>query len=474
MPDHSLAAQHLVELLAMVSSCHDEATAIAAAVERAAETLQAEIGGLVVDGTVVAAVGLPKNSPDYDVLTTVRPGRGTVEITGMAGVATGAAMLGRPDEGMLVVARADEPFTVAEHNLIRGMARVLGIILRMLRTLVAQRRQERLMRHLYEIQRALSRRVPLGEVLRTILAAALDVVAEERGRAELWLPGSEVLDPTVLVATGASGTGDLSWEQRLIDPADPVAGQPVLGADDSGRSSASVPVHERGRTVGALAVTLCGDREFQEAATERLLLLAEHVSLALTDAKTAHDMEVARHDALTGLVSRALFHERLQDYLAADAAAGRVALLFVDLDRFKAVNDTLGHAAGDRLLVEVARRLQTTVRPGDMVGRLGGDEFAVILSPATEEHAVDVATRIIDKLSRPYEVADGATAEIGASVGVALNTSDDQSELVRRADIAMYSAKRSGRGRCVVFEDDEQTAVGSMPDAGPSKGLIAA
>ncbi len=446
MSDQSQAAQQLVELLAVVSSCDDEPAAIRAAVERAAETLEAEIGGLVVAGAVVTAVGLPENSPDYGVLASVRAGRGEVAIGDML-CGTGAAMLGGADEGTLVLARMDEPFSVAEHNLIRGMARVLGLTLRMLRTLAAQRRQERLMRHLYEIQRSLSRRAPLAEVLRTTLAAAVDVVGGEHGRVEVWLPDTEVLDPAVLVCAGATGC-----ETRPLTGAGPAAevirtDGPVDYLDDNGRPSTAVPVHEKGRTVGALAVA--GQR-LDDAGRENLLLFAEQVSLALTDAMTAQEMEAARHDGLTGLPSRALFHERLQNYLAADLGTG-IALLFVDLDRFKAVNDTLGHAAGDLLLVNVARRLEGVVRASDMVGRLGGDEFAVVLSPATEAQAVEVAGRIIEELSRPYSMGGGRIAEIGASVGIALNTGDDERELIRSADAAMYRAKRSGRGRCVVF-----------------------
>jgi GGDEF domain-containing protein len=219
-----------------------------------------------------------------------------VVIPGLLWCATGAAILGRPDEGMLILARADDPFTVAEHNLIRGMARVPGLTLRMLRTLQVQQRQEKLMRHLYEIQRSLSRRAPLADVLRMTLAAVLDVVAGEHGSVQLWLAGSEESEPALLTGlTVARGTG----------------------------------------------------RPLGDADRESLLLFAEQVNLALTDARNASDMEAARHDALTGLAGRALFHERLQGYLAADRGAGQVALLFVDLDRFKAVNDTLGHAAGD-------------------------------------------------------------------------------------------------------------------------------
>ena len=479
MSGPSLAAQHLVELLSVVSNCDDEQTAIRAAVERAAETLQAEIGGLVVAGSVVTAIGLPAGSPDYRVLATVPAGRGSMVIPDGAPYATGAAMLGRPDEGMLVLGREDEPFSVAEHNLIRGMARVLGLTLRMLRTLEAQRRQERLMRHLYEIQRCLSRRVPLADVLQMTLTAVVDVVADDHGQARLWLTDTEVTEQTSLTCSGSLDTGGSHLPPQPADGGGPaitviLTGQPLDYVDQAGRPSTAVPVHERGRTVGALAVTLPTGRTLSDPDRKNLLLIAEQVSLALTDARNACDMEAARHDALTGLAGRALFHERLQNYLAADRGAGQVALLFIDLDRFKAVNDTLGHAAGDMVLVDVARRLQGAVRQCDMVGRLGGDEFAVVLSPTTHGQATEVAARIIDEVSRPYFLADGRIAEVGASVGIALSSGDDESFLIRRADVAMYRAKRSGRGRCVIADPHEDNPPRYGLPALPPEGSVAA
>jgi diguanylate cyclase (GGDEF)-like protein len=451
MADGGLAAQHLVELLAIVSSCEDEESAVRAAVERAAETVEAEVCGVVFGDTVASAIGLPAGSAEYGRLATVAPGRGTLELPGMATCSVGAALLGRPDEGTLVVARAGEPFTVAEHNLIRGMARVLGLTLRMLRTLDAERRRERVMRHLYQLQRSISRRTPLTEVLRTTIAAVTDVLAGDGGRAELWLVDAATTAPTVLGAASRALPGR---------PGGPVEDDLVAaairtdrlreGVDERGRSTAAAPVHEHGRTVGALRLTVAAGHRLAGTDRDNLLSFAEHVSLALTDAKTVRDMDAARHDALTGLASRALFDERLRQYLADSAAASRLALLFIDLDRFKSVNDTLGHAAGDAVLIEVARRLQAIVRGGDLVGRLGGDEFGIVLFPSTEQHAAEVATRIVDELCLPYAMPHDGYADVGASVGVAVSTGPDELDLIRRADTAMYDAKRAGRGCFVV------------------------
>lgn len=162
------------------------------------------------------------------------------------------------------------------------------------------------------------------------------------------------------------------------------------------------------------------------------------------------------YDALTGLANRALFVERVTEALDRNSRRPRssFAVLFVDLDHFKAVNDIHGHAAGDLVLIEVARRLEMCVRPGDTVARLGGDEFAVLV--ARIEDAED-ATRVADRIQQEMEnpVAIGATSvRPGASIGIALSHSgyEAAAELLRDADAAMYRAKADGRGRWEVFD----------------------
>ena len=168
----------------------------------------------------------------------------------------------------------------------------------------------------------------------------------------------------------------------------------------------------------------------------------------------------AHHDTLTGLPNRAVFAARLEAALAeADDAPDReggFAVLFVDLDRFKAVNDTLGHSAGDRLLQEVAARLQRAVRPSDTVARLGGDEFAVLLTRLpTPAHAETVAGRVLDAL-RPAVRLEGRDAFAEASVGLVTGRAGHASAdaVLREADLAMYTAKRAGRGRYAVYSPD--------------------
>jgi diguanylate cyclase (GGDEF)-like protein len=171
------------------------------------------------------------------------------------------------------------------------------------------------------------------------------------------------------------------------------------------------------------------------------------------EAKIAY---LARHDVLTGLPNRSLFEERIEQAMAGAVRGAAFAVLFLDLDRFKAINDTLGHQAGDALLRSVAARLLESVRDIDTVARLGGDEFVVLQvgleSPAD---AADLAQRIIDVIAVPYDL-DGQSAEIGVSIGVEFSTQEPVSAdtLIKNADLALYIAKSEGRGIFRFFEPE--------------------
>ena len=157
----------------------------------------------------------------------------------------------------------------------------------------------------------------------------------------------------------------------------------------------------------------------------------------------ARIQHMAHHDALTDLPNRALFDERLRD--VAPGGAGTVAVLCLDLDRFKAVNDTWGHAAGDALLQAAAGRMRAELRHADTLARLGGDEFGVILRVADAEEAAACARRLVGALSRPFQV-HGQGAGIGVSIGIALADGGGPEHLLRCADVAMYRAKAEQSG----------------------------
>lgn len=179
-----------------------------------------------------------------------------------------------------------------------------------------------------------------------------------------------------------------------------------------------------------------------------IMALVQDVSAKIQIARQQHYL--ANHDSLTGLLNRAAFQSRLEKSLAqAQQSAGAVALLFIDLDGFKRVNDTEGHHAGDEVLRIVATRIASTVRAGDTIARLGGDEFLVMLDREVTRDVTDnIGHRIIEALHQPMTV-EGRDLNIGASIGVALNPplESDIEALMSRADQAMYSAKRAGKGR---------------------------
>jgi diguanylate cyclase (GGDEF)-like protein len=163
---------------------------------------------------------------------------------------------------------------------------------------------------------------------------------------------------------------------------------------------------------------------------------------------------MARHDALTRLPNRVMFRERIELAIAQTERTIAAAVLFLDLDHFKAVNDTLGHPVGDRLLCSVADRLDSCVRQVDTIARFGGDEFAVIqVGPERVEDVAVLAQRISDVLSAPYEV-DGHQVIVGVSIGIAMVPADgsDPDTLLKNADIALYRAKAEGRGVFRLFE----------------------
>ncbi len=169
----------------------------------------------------------------------------------------------------------------------------------------------------------------------------------------------------------------------------------------------------------------------------------------------------ALHDSLTGLANRALFIDRVQHAL--DLASGlrepSMAVLFLDLDDFKTVNDSLGHGAGDELLVAVARRLAGTLRPADTAARLGGDEFAVLLENAASEAPQAVAARMIGAFDTPFTI-QGKQVPMRASIGIALDApTSTPEEMLRNADLAMYVAKQRGKGRYELYEEQMHTAV---------------
>ena len=192
---------------------------------------------------------------------------------------------------------------------------------------------------------------------------------------------------------------------------------------------------------------------------------AANAERAAAQAELSHQ---AAHDSLTGLANRAQAMRLITAALSRAQRSGAIiGLLFIDLDGFKQVNDTLGHRAGDEVLQVAATRMKEAVRPGDVVSRLGGDEFVVLLEPLDEQaSAVGVAERLIDAVGAPMLLRDGHEARIGASVGVAISqdAGTDADLLLSEADLAVYRAKKAGRGRVEVFDQDLQQTLQRRAD----------
>ena len=468
----ALSTQQLAEFLAVVSTVADAGDAVQMAAERACRALDAEVGAVVADGAVLAAVGFPVHRmPTVELVEAVAGRRTTLRMPGLGECLVQTAPIGGTTAGHLLIARSGSGrFTVDEVSLVRGMARVVELTVDRLRTLEAERHQaaenarllvtvqerQRLLEQLSGVQRAIARRAPLQQILDSVTMGARELLSG--GAVTLWLRDTE--DPESLLTVSHSDAVERTTGTDTAGVANRALlgnGLAVDGPTDAYRAVAA-PVHVDGAAVGSLAVS---GGSYDKRDAEVLQAFAEHVSLAVTDARTLEAMHQAFHDWLTGLASRKLFMDRLDHTLFTAAREGqRTAVLFVDLDRFKHVNDSLGHAVGDALLVEVAARLLGCLRADDTAARLGGDEFAVILSDVTEpETAAGVAHRIIERLRSPFRLG-GSEVFVGASVGIAVTEpgSAAADELIGNADLAMYQAKKGGKDRYVVFEPAMQTS----------------
>ena len=217
-------------------------------------------------------------------------------------------------------------------------------------------------------------------------------------------------------------------------------------------------VHQKGHFVWSfLSISLA--RDAQDRSLRLIFQIQDITDRKRAQERLAHD---ASHDALTGLPNRAHFTRRLEEVIARsnDCTTPSFAVLFLDADRFKVINDSLGHIFGDQLLIGIAQRLKKCVRPGDMVARLGGDEFTVLLDGVVDANEAKlVAERIQKELALPFDLS-GREVFTSASVGIALDTGYKQpQDILRDADTAMYQAKLMGKARYQIFDKDMHSAV---------------
>lgn len=255
-----------------------------------------------------------------------------------------------------------------------------------------------------------------------------------------------------------------SWE-RLAHPDDIRHARALLTEHFEERSASYVCEHRVRTKTGAYAWVLSRGRVVaRDEHGAPLRIVGTYIDITERKASEQRIAYIARHDALTGLPNRTVFHEHLEQRLAeVRRGRGQAALLCLDLDRFKTVNDTLGHPAGDELLCQIAQRLRTTVRESDVVVRLGGDEFAIIISHLDHAHqASKLAQRVIDAIGQPLDLG-GVLVTVGVSIGIALapSSGDAPEVLFKNADLALYRAKDFTHGTFCFYEAGMDAAVES-------------
>ncbi|OAA18257.1 diguanylate cyclase (GGDEF) domain-containing protein [Frankia sp. EI5c] len=312
------------------------------------------------------------------------------------------------------------------------------------------------------------------EALKTTDSAVLWTLAVDtlacglRAHVSVW----DVLDEPTLVCAAASGTPldpPVELGRQLAAGGVPLDGVLSDGVAGGGRpdgrtavdgwytiTAAVGPAEHPERLILAQRPASDENAAFSPDDEQHIQAIADVLGSALTRLAAEQQLlHSSRHDGLTGLINRVAMIRHLRLVVNRGVLEGRrTGVIFVDLDGFKAVNDTYGHKAGDAVLRAVADRLRDAVRSEDVVARLGGDEFAVVCSDVPGSAEVEgVANRIVDRVAEPIP-AGGATLAVTASVGVAISGSGvtGPDRLLNAADIAMYAAKRGGGGRCVVYE----------------------
>src|SRR4051794_17191934 len=462
----------LAELLALVSSIEDADDAIQRGLAYSAKSAGAAFSAIVRHGSVVASHGFRSADVPVVALVDIAEGRSTtLEYGGFHDFVCLSVPIEDETDSQLVVIRIDDDFDEDDQQMLRAMGRVLTLSVRMLR-------RQTLLERLSRIQRSIVHRAALQDVLDGIVAGASELLGDEISVLRLVEPHN-TSQMVLAAATGVSsdliealrrgpvgtGVGGLAIaENRLIL-------EESYAAWDGGlpeyrerglRAAMAAPVHENGQPVGSLTVaSFRPGRHYSQTEQDVLSAFAEHASLALTDARNFEDaMHQAFHDSLTGLPNRALFLDRLElAHARARRSGSPIAVLFMDLDAFKTVNDSLGHAAGDELLVLVAGRLRRWLRPSDTAARFGGDEFAVLLEDLdTSNGAQIVAQRILDSLREPFEI-QGQEVYVASSIGISSSAHPGSDDLLRNADLAMYRAKSLGKGRYQLFEPGMHVAV---------------
>jgi diguanylate cyclase (GGDEF)-like protein len=329
------------------------------------------------------------------------------------------------------------------------------------RAYVSYREKNESLEFLHQSTRYMNASPQVESALRALLAQARTMFRAEEAEIVLLASSPGAHHDAALRTTLGPGDAFAAMQPGELPPEDQVTESVV--ADDV----MIVPLRGETKLLGLMSLTnRLGDvTGFDDKDLTLFETLASHVSVWLENSRLERSLVQltelqeqlryqALHDPLTSLANRALFTDHVQHAVArGDRHDRQLAVLFLDLDDFKAVNDSLGHGAGDSLLVAVAERLRACLRPGDTAARFGGDEFAILLEDiSAPADAVAAAERISEALRAPFFVQN-RELRVGASIGVAVRTNENEaSQLLRNSDVAMYIAKRRGKGRHELFE----------------------
>lgn len=468
----------------------DDERRLRRAVEQTARSLDVEVAAVVSDNIVRCSWG-----PIDGEIAGSPPGSREIDHSSLGALFVSCVVIDRRmGNHRLVVARRSTCLDDVELTLLASMARTLGLALdlhearsieRQLHDDLTERsrinsrlaasldQRDRLLDRLFRIQRSITERDPITGVLDSIVVAAVGLIGESL--VGLRIVNSVSDTATLVAAAGPDGVLHRSTETVGVDQGlggrsitenrfivwDDYQTAPDALANwcDVGVTTAmSAPVRRNGAAVACLTAfsTKSGHR-YSEDDHQVLRALAEHGSLALNDASAIEVIQRSleravfdsQHDQLTGLANRSKAIERLTEWASADSGT---SVIFVDLDRFKTINDAYGHSTGDEILRQVARRLSDVVRVDDVVARLAGDEFLVLARSDDEATVADLAGRIADHLTF-VAIVDRREIPVSASVGCARHlVGESPDDVIANADVAMFRAKESGGARLVQFD----------------------
>ncbi|MBN1173334.1 MAG: bifunctional diguanylate cyclase/phosphodiesterase [Micromonosporaceae bacterium] len=315
--------------------------------------------------------------------------------------------------------------------------------------------RQRLLETMLSIQRSIAMKQPLQDLLDAVTSGTASLLDRATVALVLPVPGSECLAPV-----STRGPANRADNPFILDAAaEAITSHRIVSRIDESdpnqtKTIIAAPIVVRGVAAGGLAAEIATGQGSDVDQHQVLAAFAQQASLALTEARVSEAIHKAQHDAITGLPNRGLFLERLnQSISTGNKRLTDVTILLVDIHRFKAVNDSLGHKAGDAVLSAVAERIRSTLRSSDLTARVGGDEFGVLLEGAGTQAGTRIARSIVDAIRQPLRIS-GRSVYLSACVGVAScrTSSAESGDLFNSADLAMNRAISAGPGRIEVFQ----------------------